>query len=137
MNRKSLLILTILSVLNSTILALFSYLTVFMYKNSIGQSENLASAVIFISFFIAFLMKILKRKLWTIIASLVSDIILVLFFLYNVTDFDSFSDFVKSLLNIETHTVLVLYLYLIVYYFLIFKDYNKIELDKLIMTKEA
>lgn len=107
-----------------------------MYNNSVGQSENFARLVIFICFIVAFLMKTLKRKLWTIIVSLASDTILVLF-LYNVTDFESFSDFVKSLFHIETHIVVVLYLYLIVYYFLIFKNYNKTELDKLITIKEA
>lgn len=133
MNRKISLILTILSIVNTSIVAFISFLTVFMYNNSIGQAEHIAGTVIFSCFIVAVLMKVLKRKFWTILVSLLSDTILVLF-LYNLTDSDSFFDFVNRLLNNEDHAVVILYLFLIVYYFLILKDFNKTKLDRHTMT---
>lgn len=117
-------LLTVMAIVNTVIIALFSYLTVFMSNNQIGATEKFAGAVILSCLLGSVVTKIIKQKFWIIILSLLFDFILITF-LYNITDYNSIYEFIQSLFNIATHVVLFIYLYLIFYYVYKFKQILK------------
>jgi hypothetical protein len=116
-------IITIIAIINTVIIAFVSYLTAFMFKNKIGETENIAKILILICLIGSLTTKLVRRSILTIILSILFDFILVIF-LYNLTDYNSIYDFMKSLLNIKTHIVCFLYLYLIFYYVYTLKNYK-------------
>ena len=117
-------IVTLIAIMNSVIIAFMSYLTIFMFNNQIGATEYFARILILICLFGSILTKIRRRNIWTITLSIVFDFILVLF-LYNITDYSSIYEFLKSLFKLQTHIIVFLYLYLIFYYVYILKNYKK------------
>ncbi len=116
-------IITIIAVINTLIIAFVSCLTVFMFKNQIGETELIAKILILICLIGSVITKLIRGNILTIILSILCDFILVLF-LYNLTDYNSIYDFIKSLLNIKSHIVCFLYLYLIFYYVYTLKKYK-------------
>ena len=116
-------IITILAIINVLIIAFFSFLTVIMYNNSIGQMEHIAENIILICALGSVITKLIMKKNWYIILSIIFDFILVIF-LYNVTDYDSLQKFMQSLLSVETHLVCFLYLYLVFYYTIILRKWR-------------
>ena len=116
-------ILTIIAIINTVIIAFVSYVTVFIFKTQIGETEHIAKTLILICLIGSVITKVLKRNILTIILSILFDFVLVVF-LYNLTDYNSIYDFIKSLLNLKTHLVAFLYLYLIFYYAYTLKNYK-------------
>ena len=70
MNIKKEQILTIIAVINTVIIAFVSYLTAFMFKNQIGETEHIAKISILICLIGSVTTKLVRRSIWTIILSI-------------------------------------------------------------------
>lgn len=114
-------ILVSLAILNSIVLGLIAFLTIFMYKNNIGTAENISRLIIPICLLFSILTKFFTQQKIALILSLIFDFILIIY-LYNPTDYDSIMNFVYSLLDFQIHIMIIAYLYLIFFYYLAFKE---------------
>ncbi len=123
MKKQTSKILVSLAILNSIILGLIAYLTIFMYKSNVGTVENISRLIIPICLLFSITTKFFTHKKFALIISLIFDFILIIY-LYNPTDYNSIKDFIYSLFNFEIHFIIITYLYLMFFYFLTFKELN-------------
>lgn len=114
-------IFSALAVLNSVLIGLFAFLTVFMFKNNASDVDDISGCIIALGLFISVFTKVISRSRLGLIISLTCDLVLI-GFLYNPTEYLSFKDFMISLFDLEVHYVVFVYLFLIYFYWDSFRN---------------
>jgi hypothetical protein len=114
-------IFSALAVLNSVLIGLFAFLTVFMFKNNVSDVDDVSGCIIALGLFISVFTKVISRSRLGLIISLTCDLVLI-GFLYNPTEYISFKDFINSLFDLEVHCVVFVYLFLIYFYWDSFRN---------------
>ena len=120
-------ILTIIAALNSILIGLIAYLTVFMFRNNVTEFAKISGLIIPICLIISLITKLKYFNKLIISVSGIFDLILIIY-IYNPTDSESVSDYIKGMIDPNALILTLLYGYLIVYYLIVFNQ--KIENKK-------
>jgi hypothetical protein len=121
-------ILTIIAALNSILIGLTAYLTVFMYRNNVTEFATLSGLIIPICLLVSLLTKLKYYNKLILCVSVLFDLILIVY-IYNPTDSESISDYIKGVIDPNTLILTLIYGYLIIYYLIAFNQ--KIDKRKL------
>ncbi len=108
-------ILKILAIINTLVIGVVAFLTVFMFKMNLGFAEEFARWLIPVLVLMSISSKFIDHKKAALVTSFTFDFVLIVY-LYNPTDCDSIQAFFLQLLEIEVHFVIFYYIYLIVYH---------------------
>jgi hypothetical protein len=118
-------ILTFFAALNSIILGLTAFLTVFMFRNNISQLESNSGALILICTLGALLTKFRLTNKPSLGLSILFDLTLI-FFVYNPFDSNSVIDFFSTIIDPGAFPLIFTYIYLIIYYWILLKKQKHI-----------
>ena len=113
-------ILTIIAVLNSILLGVTAFLTVFMFKNNISEFDTFSRLIIPICLIGSLLTKFRISNKLILGTSGLFDLILI-FYIYNPTDSESISAYFKGIIDPNALSLSLLYAYLLFFYLLAFK----------------
>lgn len=102
---------------------MIAYLTVLMFRNNVTESALLSGRIILICLIVSLLTKLKYYNRFILSISGLFDFILTIY-IYNPTESESISDYFRGV--IEHGLVYTLfYIYLIVYYLIVFKKFEK------------
>lgn len=104
-----------IAIINSVIIAFVGFLTLFMFKNNLGQPEEISKWIILLSLTGAIASKTCFSSRLGILSSILFDFILIVY-LYNPTDCRTLYCFLDNVFDINAIYLILFYAYLIWYY---------------------
>jgi hypothetical protein len=112
---KTKMVLKLIAITNSVIIAVVGFLTMVMFKNNIGQLEEISKWIILFSLTGSIISKFTIRYRLGILCSLLFDIILIVY-LYNPTDCRTIYCFLENVFDINAIYLILFYAYLVWYH---------------------